>query len=161
MFSTDSAARLGYACGMFGRSISGARRRRIVVGAALCLFALRALIPIGFMVSVGASGAAVTLCSDYAPLPSGAASQHVHHHAHGAAGAASNDLQLSGSEAHGLCPFAAAGHLAWHCPQLTAASVLPPQTHSRVVRATTVVSVARFFLSFAHSPRAPPLLNLG
>jgi len=146
---------------MFRRSIAGARRRRMLIASALCLFALRALIPIGFMLSVGASGAAVTLCQDYAPLLSGAAAQHAHHHAYGAAGAASNDLQLSGSEAHGLCPFAAAGHLGWHCSELPAISAPPAQADSRVAAATPDVAPVRFFLSFAHSPRAPPLLNLG
>ena len=141
--------------------MTGARRRRLLMAAAVCLFALRTLIPIGFMVSVGAAGAAVTLCSDYAPLPSGAAAQHVHHHAHGATGAATNDLQLSGDQAHGLCPFAAAGHLGWHCPEIASISELPAQAPSRVAPATADVAPARLFLSFAHSPRAPPLLNLG
>jgi hypothetical protein len=160
----DSAARLGYACRMFGPSITGAHRRRMLTAVAVCLFALRTLVPIGFMVSVGASGAAVTLCSDYAPLPSGALAGHAHHHAHGAAtaaaGGASEDLQLSGSEAHGLCPFAAAAHLGWHGSDLTAASGVLPQAQAWVPAATTDVAIARFFLSRSRSPRGPPLPNL-
>jgi len=150
---------------MFGRSITGAHRRRMLTAVAVCLFALRTLVPIGFMVSVGASGAAVTLCSDYAPLPSGAVAGHAHHHAHGtataAAGGASEDLQLSGSEAHGLCPFAAAAHLGWHGSDLTGASGVLPQAQAWVPAATTDVAIARLFLSRSRSPRGPPLPNLG
>src|SRR5258706_6160084 len=142
---------------MVRRSIAGARRRRMLIASALCLFALRALIPIGFMLSVGASGAAVTLCQDYAPLLSGAAAQHAHHHAYGAAGAASNDLQLSGSEAHGLCPLAAARPPGGHCSELPALSVPPPQGDSRGAAAAPDVPPVRFFLSFSPPPPPPPL----
>jgi len=129
----------------------------MLIALAVCLFALRALIPIGFMVSVGASHAAVTLCPDYGPLPAGAAAQHVHHHADGAA---SDGVQLSSSGAHGLCPFAAAAHLGWHCPDLTAVSGAAPHDQSQIPPATTDVALVRLFLSLAHSPRAPPLPNL-
>ena len=147
---------------MFGRSTIDLSRRRVLVAFAVCLFALRALIPIGFMVSVGASHAAVTLCPDYAPLPSGAVAGHLHHHAHGvgAAGAASGDVQLSGAESHGICPFAAAGHLGWHGSNPTAVSALP-RVQGQTPGAAAEVAIPRLLPSYARSPRGPPPLYLG
>lgn len=152
------------------------RRRRALVWVAAWFVALRALIPIGFMLSVGASGAAVTLCPDYAPTPlalateaaAGAAAKaaagphHGHHHAHAGheAQPGSTDLQLADAGDHGLCPFAAAAHLGWHGPQPTFGPValdLRPAFNS----AAADVAVPRLHLSFSRSPRGPPALNLG
>jgi hypothetical protein len=146
---------------MFGRSITGARRRRILTAVAVCLFALRTLIPIGFMVSVGVSHAAVTLCPDYAPLPPSAAALHAHHHLHGSAsaGAGSNDAQVSGVDGHGLCPFAAAVHLGWHGAPAVASVALDAQV--RLHPPAADAAIVQRFLSLSRSARGPPLLNLG
>jgi hypothetical protein len=141
---------------MLGRSAADARRRRWLASAALWLFALRTLVPIGFMVSLEASHAAVELCPDYGPLPPSAAAQHAHHHAHGA-GSGSN---AHGAESHGSCPFAGAGHGGWHGAKPTLA-LAAPDLQYRFNAAPADAAVARLHLSFAHSPRGPPALNLG
>ncbi len=128
-----------------------------MAGLALALFALRIVVPVGFMLSVGPSGAAVSLCPDFAPLPTGA---HAHHH-HAVGGSSAGDPAGAPSvaEDHGICPFGAAGHLAWHPasgtdPLFLQDSGILPRTEA------TDRFVARSRLFHPHSPRAPPR-NLG
>jgi len=147
------------------------RRRRALAWAAACFVALRALIPIGFMVSVGTSGAAVTLCPEYAPVPPAAEAQHAHHHGHdhahvqghgagsGADGSSSTTLQLTGSDAHGMCPFAAAAHSTWLGAKSVAVLAVPQGPH-RVAAAAADASLPRLHLCTSRSPRGPPALNL-
>jgi hypothetical protein len=150
---------------MLGRSTADTRHRRWLVWTALCLFALRALVPIGFMVSLEASHAAVTLCPDYGPVPPAVAAQHAHHHAQGAAHGTGDDGAGStahppGAESHGLCPFAAAAHGGWH--GLKPVFALPaPDLQQQLEAFAADAAVPRLHLSFSRSPRGPPALNLG
>ena len=151
------------------------RRRRALAWAAACFIALRALIPIGFMVSVGASGAAVTLCPEYAPVPPAAEAQHAHHHGHdhahnpghgagadvagsAADGSSSTTLQLPGSDAHGMCPFAAAAHSTWLGAKSVAVLAVP-QGPQRVAAPAADASLPRLHPCTSRSPRGPPALN--
>jgi hypothetical protein len=148
---------------MLGRSNADTRRRRLLVWLGIALFALRSLVPVGFMLSAGASGAAVTLCPDYAPVPPAAAALHAHHHHHAARDAAADGssapVQLPGAEGHGLCPFAAAGLPAWHGPKPV---VVPPALEARRPsgRAPSDAAAVRLLLVTSRSPRGPPLLPL-
>jgi len=151
------------------------RRRRTLAWVAACFVALRALVPIGFMVSVSASGAAVTLCPEYAPVPPAAEAQHAHHHGHdhahpghgavangagsAADGSSSTTLQLPASDAHGLCPFAAAAHSAWLGAKSAVVLAVPRGPH-RAAAAAADASLPRLHLCTSRSPRGPPALNL-
>ena len=152
---------LGYPCGMFGRSTAAdLRRRRVLAWAALLLFALRTLVPIGFMVSIEASHAAVALCPDYGPLPPAAATQHAHHHALQHAHAGAGGQHVAGGESHALCPFAGAAHSHWHAGGPTAATATPaPASALRAIAAD--VAPARLHHPTSRSPRGPPASDLG
>jgi hypothetical protein len=146
---------------MFGRSNADTRRRRLLAWLGVCLFAARSLVPIGFMVSAGASGAAVTLCPDYAPVPpAAAAALHAHHHHHGpqdgGTGGSSAPAHLPGAEDHGLCPFAAAGLPAWHGSKPV---LVPPVSEARhpFDPAASDAAIVRLLLVSSRSPRGPPL----
>jgi hypothetical protein len=149
---------------MFGKSNAALRRRRLLAWAALWLFALRALVPIGFMVSLEASHAAVTMCPDYAPLPPAAAALHAHHqglhhaaHGGGTAGTGST-ADLPGVESHGLCPFAAAALTGWHGAK--AALAAPAPDSQRLFNgAAADAAVPRLEVLAAHPARGPPALN--
>jgi hypothetical protein len=126
-------------------------RRRLAIGLALGFFALRALVPVGFMLSVGPAQAAITLCPEFGQLPA-AAGLHHSHHDHG------GGLQVPGAQAHGACPFASAGHTAWHVPasvRLPAACAVGALARARA--GDRPVAVGRLELSKA--PRGPPVLN--
>jgi len=149
---------------MFGASGCSATvkaRRRRWAALALCLFALRSLVPIGFMLSIEAGHAAVTLCPDTAAGPAGAAGPHAHHHVHGPApgGSASTDQEPAGAHAHSLCPFAAAAHGGWHDAG-AAPACAAPDSSKQFDCATTSVAAPRLHLSASHSPRGPPALTL-
>jgi len=149
---------------MLGRSNADTRRRRLLAWLGVCLFAVRSLVPIGFMLSAGASGAAVTLCPDYAPVPPAAGALHAHHHHHAAqdagAGGSSAPAHLPGAEDHGLCPFAAAGLPAWHGAKPVLVPHVP-EARRPFDAAASDAAVVRLLLVTSRSPRGPPLLPLG
>jgi hypothetical protein len=129
-------------------------RRRFIAGLAMALFALRALVPVGFMLSFEPAQAAITLCPEFGPLPFSVGAHH--HHVHGTG--ASSSLQLPDADSHSPCPFAAAGHSAWH------AAALENDLASGADRAPTRVRAAgitfpRTHHEFSHAPRGPPFLN--
>jgi hypothetical protein len=145
---------------MLGRSAADLRRRRLATWLALCLFALRTLVPIGFMVSVEASHAAVTLCPDYAPLPASAAAQHAHHHGLQHQHSGAGGPHPPGAESHGLCPFAGAGHSPSHAVA-PAAAAAPPALAGSLAAVAADAAPARFHHPTSHSPRGPPAPHLG
>jgi hypothetical protein len=152
---------------MLGRPNAEVRRRRLLAWLGICLFALRSLVPIGFMVSAGASGAAVILCPDYAPVPPSAAALQAHHHHHhhhvqpdGAPSTSPGSVDLPGAEDHGLCPFAAAAHTTCHGvkpPLAPAVSDARPPFDP----AASEAAASRLLLVTSRSPRGPPLPLLG
>jgi hypothetical protein len=147
---------------MFGASrssASGQAHRRLVAAAALCLFALRSLVPIGFMLSMEAGHAAVTLCPDDAAGPTG---HHAHHHPHSlhSGGSASADPESAGAHGHSLCPFAAAAHGGWQDVGV-ALTCAAPDSPKQFDRATNDVAVSRLHLWASHPARGPPALTLG
>ena len=134
--------------------LSVQRRRRLVTGAAALLFALRALVPVGFMLSMGHAGAAITVCPDFGPVP---AASSAHHHAHG--GGSHEPLHHSIASGHSMCPFAAAGHLAWHA-NVAAVSDSSADAGMPLRVGITSALVRRTLLDRARTARGPPDLNL-
>ncbi len=145
---------------MSGRSAADLRRRRVLTWAALLLFALRTLVPIGFMVSIEASHAAVALCPDYGPLPPAAVTQHAHHHGLKHAHAGTSGQHLAGEESHALCPFAGAAHSDWHAGA-PAATPGPAATASGLLAVAADAAPVRFHHPTSRSPRGPPASDLG
>jgi len=140
---------------MFARSAADIRRRRWLASAALCLFALRALVPIGFMVSLEASHAAVVLCPDSGPLPPSLAAHAHHHHAQGAGAAGTDSTHGAGVDSHGLCPFAAAAHGGCHGLG-SAVALAAPDSQYRFNADAADAAAPRLHPSFSRSPRGPP-----
>ena len=145
---------------MPGRSAADLRRRRVLAWAALLLFALRTLIPIGFMVSIEASRAAVTLCPDYEPLPPAAAAHHAHHHGLQHTHAGTPGQHVTGEGSHALCPFAGAAHSGWHAGG-PAAMAEPPAPAAALRAVAADLAPARLHHPTSRSPRGPPASELG
>lgn len=151
---------------MLGRSNAEARRRRLLAWLGICLFCLRSLVPIGFMVSASASGAAVILCPEYAPVPPSVAAPQGHHHHHhhvqpdGAPSGSAGSADLPGAEDHGLCPFAAAAHTTCHGLKPVPAPAVSDARRS-LPPAASEASLVRLLLIASRSARGPPLPLLG
>jgi hypothetical protein len=128
-------------------------RRRLITALALGLFALRTLVPIGFMLSVGPARAAITLCPEFGPLPPAAGPHLAHHvHDHGAG------VQLPGADAHSACPFGAAAHTAWHASSFAGGPVVAGHGAPLRIRAADL-PVPGLRLELSRAPRGPPCLN--
>jgi hypothetical protein len=124
--------------------------RITAVRVALAVFALRALVPTGWMPNVeGIAGGPFAICTGEGPAPvlSHAGHEHHHPHEHHAPG-------QEGSGAH-VCPFGAAPHFA-----ATSAPVAIPEPLllASFVPLATIAIEPRFTLRHApQSARAPPL----
>ena len=116
--------------------------RRLIATLAVLVFALRSLLPVGYMWAPVDGRLAVVACSDYAADVVALATLHIHHH-HGGAAAATDS-----------CPYALAGGaaLAANAPTLTAQQF-------EIVQARLPqfdYSAPRSIPSRFHAPRGPP-----
>ena len=131
----------------FGRTI-----RFSAVRVALVVFALRALIPTGWMPNVdGIAGGPFTICTGEGPAPVLSHAGHAHHHH---SPGEQHPPGHEGSGAH-VCPFGAAPHFA-----ATSAPVAVPQPVFLAWFAPAAMVASEPRLTLRHAPqsaRAPPL----
>jgi hypothetical protein len=90
----------------------------------LPLLLLRAVVPVGFMVSADASGLQLVICSGTTQLAN-AAENHAAHHHHHADGANAESAAASSDERSALCPFALAASSSTHEIAFAATSPQP------------------------------------
>ncbi len=124
----------------------GPGARRLIATLAVLAFALRSLVPVGYMWTPVEGRLAVSACSDYAADVVSLATQHqhFHHHHHRGDAAGSTDS----------CPFALAGGaaLAANAPTLAAQQFEIVQARLPQFDYSAPLSIPSRF----HAPRGPP-----
>jgi hypothetical protein len=123
------------------------KTRPLLATLAVLAFALRSLVPVGFMWAPGDGHVTVVACSDYAADAVALATHHHHHHHQG--GAQGGSAAESDS-----CPFALAGGaaLAFSAPALAAQHVEIVQARLPSFDSRAPASIPLRFLA----PRGPP-----
>lgn len=131
----------------------GPGAQRLIATLAVLAFALRSLVPVGFMWSPVDGRLAVVACSEYAADVVALATQHQHSHHHHHDGGHSG-AHSGGSASTDSCPYALAGGaaLAANAPTLAAQQF-------EIVQARLPqfdYSAPRSIPSRFHAPRGPP-----
>ena len=139
-----------------GVLMRGPGARRLIATLAVLAFALRSLVPVGYMWAPVAGRLAVMACSDYAAdvVALATQNQHSHHHHHDGGHSGATGAHSGGSASTDSCPFALAGGaaLAANAPTLTAQQF-------EIVQARLPqfdYSAPRSIPSRFHAPRGPP-----
>jgi hypothetical protein len=142
------------------------RRTSRLIWLLVSLFALRGLIPAGYMLDTTGGSLSIVMCGGNGPLKPSAPDPHLghagheHHHAHGAGGDAGAAVG-GGHEEHdkhsgSMCPFALAGSAP--TPSMASPPIALAQTQS--VDVVKVVSFHGLFgPSRAQQSRAPPYFS--
>jgi len=128
----------------------GPGARRLIAMLAVLAFALRSLVPVGYMWAPVAGRLAVMACSDYAAdvVALATQNQHSHHHHHDGGHSGATGAHSGGSASTDSCPFA----LAANAPTLAAQQF-------EIVQARLPqfdYSAPRSIPSRFHAPRGPP-----
>ena len=123
------------------------KTRPLLATLAVLAFALRSLVPVGFMWAPGDGHVTVVACSDYAADAVALATHHHHHHHQGGA-------QGGSSAESDSCPFALAGGaaLAFSAPALAAQHYEIVQARLPSFDSSAPASIPLRFLA----PRGPP-----
>jgi len=137
-----------------GVLMRGPGARRLIATLAVLAFALRSLVPVGYMWAPVDGRLAVIACSDYAADVVALATQHQHAHHHGGGHSGAPGAHSESAAATDSCPFALAGGaaLAANAPTLTAQQF-------EIVQARLPqfdYSAPRSIPSRFHAPRGPP-----
>ncbi len=122
------------------------KTRYLLATLAVLAFALRSLVPVGFIWAPGDGHVTVVACSDYAADALALATHHHHHHHGGAQGGSSAESDS--------CPFALAGGaaLAFSAPALAAQHFEIVQARLPSFDSSAPASIPLRFLA----PRGPP-----
>jgi hypothetical protein len=138
-----------------GVLMRGPGARRLIATLAVLAFALRSLVPVGYMWAPVDGRLAVMACSDYAADVVALATQHQHaHHHHDGGHSGATGAHSGGSASTDSCPFALAGGAALAANATTLAAQQFEIVQARLPQFD--YSAPRSIPSRFHAPRGPP-----
>jgi len=132
----------------------GSGARRLIATLAVLAFALRSLVPVGYMWAPVDGRLAVVACSEYAADAVALATLHIHHHHHGGGHAGAPGAHSESAASSDSCPFALAGGAALAANATTLAAQQFEIVQARLPQFD--YSAPRSIPPRFHAPRGPP-----